>query len=55
MGRLIDADNLMKDIIRRFGCKPYIEVGNKYEYFAFSWCKMKIVYFNKRRRYEYGL
>ena len=32
MGRLIDADALMKDIIKRFGCKPYIEVGNKCEY-----------------------
>lgn len=32
MKRLIDADELMKDIIKRFGCKPYIEVGNKCEY-----------------------
>lgn len=30
--RLIDADELMKDIIRRFGCKPYIEVGLICEY-----------------------
>lgn len=30
--RLIDADALMKDIIRRFCCKPHIEVGNKGEY-----------------------
>lgn len=30
--RLIDADALMRDIIKRFGCKPYIEVGNKSEY-----------------------
>ena len=32
MGRLIDADNLMKSVIKIFGCKPYIEVGNAYEY-----------------------
>lgn len=32
MSRLIDADELMKDIIRRFGCKPYIEVGLICEY-----------------------
>lgn len=32
MSRLIDADVLMKDIVKRFGCKPYIEVGNKCEY-----------------------
>lgn len=30
--RLIDADNLMKNVIKIFGCKPYIEVGNTYEY-----------------------
>ena len=30
--RLIDADALMKDIIKRFRCRPYIEVGNKCEY-----------------------
>lgn len=30
--RLIDADALMEDIIRRFGCKPYIEVGLICEY-----------------------
>lgn len=30
--RLIDADALIRDIIKRFGCKPYIEVGNKAEY-----------------------
>lgn len=32
MGRLIDTDNLMKSVIKLFGCKPYIEVGNTYEY-----------------------
>lgn len=32
IGRLIDADSLMKSIIKIFGCKPYIEVGNIYEY-----------------------
>ncbi len=32
MGKMIDADNLMKSIVKIFGCKPYIEVGNTYEY-----------------------
>lgn len=30
--RLIDADAMMEDIIKRFHCKPYIEVGNNCEY-----------------------
>lgn len=29
---LISRSALMKDIIKRFGCRPYIEVGNKCEY-----------------------
>lgn len=32
MSRLIDANVLMEDIIKRFHCKPYIEVGNNCEY-----------------------
>ena len=32
MSDLISRSALMKDIIKRFGCRPYIEVGNKCEY-----------------------
>ena len=32
MAELIDKGALMKDIVGRFGCRPYIEVGNKCEY-----------------------
>lgn len=32
IGRLIDADVLMKNIIEMFHCKPFIEVGNTREY-----------------------
>lgn len=32
MDDLISRSALMKDIIKRFGCRPYIEVGNKCEY-----------------------
>lgn len=30
--RLICADKLMESIIKIFHCKPFIEVGNTYEY-----------------------
>lgn len=30
--RLICADKLMENIIKIFHCKPFIEVGNTYEY-----------------------
>lgn len=30
--RLICAEKLMRDIIKIFHCKPFIEVGNTYEY-----------------------
>lgn len=30
--RLIDADKLLKSIIRIFRCKPFIKVGDTYEY-----------------------
>jgi len=30
--RLIEANVLLKNIINKFGCKPFIEVGNTYEY-----------------------
>ena len=32
MKRLIEANDLLKNIINKFGCKPFIEVGNTYEY-----------------------
>lgn len=32
MSDLISRSALMADIIKRFRCKPYIEVGNKCEY-----------------------
>lgn len=32
MKRLIDANDLLKNIVNIFHCKPFIEVGNTYEY-----------------------